>query len=52
MEPSQPRRIISGLRETFIERFIVERTVKAELRLEGQSEKAEVVERMYGMKYS
>ena len=31
--------IISGLRETFIKRHIVERTNKAEVRLEEQSEK-------------
>ena len=45
-EPSQPQRItsgliISGLRKTFIQRYIVERTTKAEMRLEEQSEKAE-----------
>ena len=33
--------MISGLRETFIKRYIVERTDKAEIRLEQQSEKAE-----------
>ena len=31
--------IISGLRETFIKRHIVERTNKAEIRPKGQSEK-------------
>ena len=31
-EPGQPLGIISGLRETFIERYIVEETNKAELR--------------------
>ena len=40
-EPGQPRRIISALRETFIKRYIVERTNKAEIRPEEQSEKAE-----------
>ena len=40
-KPSQPQRMISGLRETFIKRYIVERTDKAEIRLEQQSEKAE-----------
>ena len=40
-EPSQPQWIISGLRETFIRRYIVERTNKAEMRPEEQSEKAE-----------
>ena len=39
---TQPQRIISGLRETFIKRlYTVERTNKAEIRLEEQSEKAE-----------
>ena len=33
--------ITSGLRETFIKRSIVERTNKAEMRPEEQSEKAE-----------
>ena len=37
--PSQLQKIISGLRETFIQRYIVERTNKAELRLGEQSEK-------------
>ena len=40
-EPSQPQRIISGLKETFIKRYIVERTNNAEIRPEEQSEKAE-----------
>ena len=40
-EPGQPQRIISGLKETFIKRHIVERTNKAEIRPEKQSEKAE-----------
>ena len=39
--PSKPQRIISGLKETFIKRYIVERTNKAEIRPEEQSEKAE-----------
>ena len=38
---SQPQRIISGVRDTFIKRSIVERTNKAEMRPEEQSEKAE-----------
>ena len=38
---SQPQRITSGLKETFIKRYIVQRTSKAEIRLEEQSEKAE-----------
>ena len=40
-KPSQPQRIISGLRETFIKKYIAERTSKAEIRPEEQSEKAE-----------
>ena len=40
-KPGQPQRIISGLRETFIKRYKVERTNKAEIRPEEQSEKAE-----------
>ena len=39
-KPSQPLWIISGLKETFIKRYIVERTNKAEIRPEEQSEKA------------
>ena len=39
---NQPQRIISGLRETFIERYVFERTNKAEIRPEEQSEKAEL----------
>ena len=38
---SQPQRIISEPWETFIKRYIVERTNKAGLRPEEQSEKAE-----------
>ena len=40
-DPSQPLGITSGLTETFIERYIVERTNKAEIRPEEQSEKTE-----------
>ena len=40
-EPSQPLGIISGLKETFTKRYIVERTNKTEIRSEKQSEKAE-----------
>ena len=39
-EPCQPLRIISGLKETFIKRYTVERTNKAETRPGEQSEKA------------
>ena len=40
-KPSQPQGIISGLRETFIKRYIIERTNKAEIRPEEQIKKAE-----------
>ena len=38
---SSHKRIISGLKETFIKGYIVERTDKAEIRLEEQSAKKE-----------
>ena len=40
-KPSQPQRIISGLRETFVLIYTAERTDKTEIRPEEQSEKAE-----------
>ena len=40
-KPSKPQRIISGLKETFIKRYVVERTSKAAIRLEEQSENVE-----------
>ena len=40
-EPSQPLGIISGMKETFIKRCTVERTNKAEIRPEEQSQKTE-----------
>ena len=40
-EPSQPQRIISGLKETLKKRYIIEWTNKAEIRPEEQSEKVE-----------
>ena len=40
-ELSQLLRIISGLKETFIKRYVVERTDKTEMRPEEQSEKTE-----------
>ena len=40
-QSSQPLGIISGLKENFIKRYIVERTNKAEIRPEEQSEKTE-----------
>ena len=39
------------MKETFRKRYIVERTSKAEIRLEEQSEKRRVVGRIHGMKY-
>ena len=39
--PSQPQRIKSGLMDTFLERYIAERTSRAEIRPDEQSEKAE-----------
>ena len=41
-EPSQPLGIISGLKETFIKRYIAERTNKAEIRPEERSKKTEL----------
>ena len=41
-EPSQPLGIISGLKEAFIKRHIVERVNKAEIRPEEQSENGEL----------
>ena len=38
-EPGRLQGIISGLKETFIKRHVVERTYKAELRPEARSEK-------------
>ena len=43
-EPSQPLGIISGLKETFLKRYIVERTSKAEIRPEEKGKKTESVE--------
>ena len=40
-EPSQPLGITSGLKETFIQRYIGESTNKAEMRPEEQSGKRE-----------
>ena len=41
-EPIQPLGSISGLKETFLKRHTVERTKKAELRPQEQSEKTEL----------
>ena len=38
--PSQLHRIISGLKETYLKRYIVERPYEAEIRPDEQSEKA------------
>ena len=51
-ETSQPLGIISGLKETFIKRHKVERTNKAEIRPEEQSQKRRVVGRIDGIKNS
>ena len=51
-KPSQSPGIISGLKETLIRRYIVERTNKAEIRPEEQRRKRRVVGRIDGMKYS
>ena len=40
-ELNQPLGIISGLKKTFIKRYIVERTNQSEIRPEEQSEKSE-----------
>ena len=50
-EPSQPLEFISGLKETFIKRYIVERTNKAENDQKNRVRKWRIV-RIYGMKYS
>ena len=39
LEPGQPQRIISGPTETFIKRYVVEKTNEAEVRPEEQKEK-------------
>ena len=44
-EPSQPLGIISGSKETFTKRYIVDKTNKAEIRPEEQSEKTESCQR-------
>ena len=48
-KPSQPQRIISGLRETFIKRFTVERTNKAEIRPK-KNNKNKSVDNLYSMR--
>ena len=51
-KPSQPQRIISGLKETFIKRYTVERTNKAEQYRKNRVRKRRIGGRIYGMKYS
>ena len=46
-KPSQPRRIRSGLRETFTKRYVVERTSKAEIRPEEKSEKVDSCQNLW-----
>ena len=43
---------MSGLREAFMKRYIVERTNKAEIGPENIVRKRRVVGRIYGIKYS
>ena len=51
-KPSQPQKIISGLRETFIKRYLVQMNKKAEIRPEKNRVRTRrVVGRIYGMKY-
>ena len=50
--PSQPQRIISGLKETFVKKSLAERTNKAEIWPREQSEKAESCRENFRMKYS
>ena len=49
---TQPQRIISGLKETFIKRYTAERTNKAETRPKEQSEKVESCRENLWNKYS
>ena len=51
-EPSQLLGIISGLKETFIKRYKVERTNKADIRPEEQSQKTDSHREIDEMKYS
>ena len=41
LNPVKPQWIISGLKETFVKKYLTERTNKAEIRPKEQSEKAE-----------
>ena len=51
-KPTQPQRIISGLRKTFMKRYIVEMTIKAEKDPKKRVGRQRVLGRIYGMKYS
>ena len=51
-EPSQPLGIISGMKETFTKKYMVERKNKAEIRPEEQSEKAESCHKNLWTEYS
>ena len=51
LTPIQLQRIISGLKKTFIKRYIVERTNKAEKDWNNRVRNQRVVGRIYGMKY-
>ena len=46
LSPIKPLAITSGLKDTFIIRYIVERTNKAEISPEEQSEKTELSEEL------
>ena len=46
LSPIKPLAITSGLKDTFINRYIVERTNKAEISPEEQSEKTELSEEL------
>ena len=52
LHPVKPQKLISGLRETFIERNIVEKSNKAGLRQKEHREKAESCRENFLMKYS
>ena len=51
LSPINHKTIISGLKETFIKRGIVQRTKKAEQDQKNRVRKRRVFGRSYGMKY-
>ena len=51
-KPSQPQKILSGLMETFIKIYIVERLIRQNEDRKNRVGKRRVVGRIYGMKYS